>query len=371
MPFIAECPFCKGMVRSPDDADGWSISCPKCANSFTLVPMRDPPRPGQPRSVAPKPVETAAPAVPSPVADTAAELHAVPTREEAVPPLPRLPPVPVRTPVRRKTKPRRPSQLGLASFLLGSVALLLVQVPVAGVLTIPLSGLGLLLGLIALATFDPARGRIVLPVAGTAVCLPVLVGSLFWPTLLGLAPRLTEEKLAGESAKTAVVALGSHAGDAPVPAQEMEWVDASSGAVQRGDVRIRITAVTVGPVEFKSADAKKRRFSKEKVLSIQLRVSNVGAARRIEYRGWDGPNAPVLLDAAGKPVKGKAFPPDAVPLGRGHAAVLAPGKFVDDVFFFEAPPADGEYLRLELLAAALGSDGAVRFRIPKAMIAAR
>ena len=44
MPFIAECLFCKGKVRVPDSADGWSIECPRCGNSFTATPMCHPPK---------------------------------------------------------------------------------------------------------------------------------------------------------------------------------------------------------------------------------------------------------------------------------------------------------------------------------------
>ena len=87
---------------------------------------------------------------------------------------------------------------------------------------------------------------------GSTLCLLDLAFALL--VFLGGKPRTTDDKLPWETARQVVVPLGPKAGDVPpAPVDEFDWVDASRDAVQRGDVRVRVTAVTVGPLLYKNA----------------------------------------------------------------------------------------------------------------------
>src|SRR5206468_10341254 len=46
MPFIAACGYCRAKMRVPSRAEGSSVTCPRCGNAFTLVPMHHPPAEG-------------------------------------------------------------------------------------------------------------------------------------------------------------------------------------------------------------------------------------------------------------------------------------------------------------------------------------
>jgi hypothetical protein len=258
---------------------------------------------------------------------------------------------------------------GLLSFFVGSLAVLFATLPVLQTLLVPLSGLGLVLGLWGLATYRPQRGRRILPLLGTAVSLLGL-GYAGVNFVLSGGPR-TLSAAPAQTSPRAVVGMGPRAGDAPTPTGETDWVDASREALQMGDVRVRITSVTVGPVEFKSE--KQRRFSRERCLAIRFRVRNVGVERRFEYTSWAEPSEPpaaTLRDAQGKVYRIRSFGPDVV-LGHTAKGLVTPGKFVEDVLVFDPPARDVEFLRLELAATACGGKGKLLLQIPGSMIRPR
>jgi hypothetical protein len=74
-----------------------------------------------------------------------------------------------------------------------------------------------------------------------------------------------------------------------------------------------------------------------------------------------------LRDPSGKAYPRKTFPGAEV-AGQVHRASIYPGQFKDDLLVFEPPPADVEYLRLELPAANAGAAGLFRLTIPKSII---
>src|SRR5262249_54877147 len=147
MPFIARCPFCSTQVNAPDKAVGYSIPCPRCGSHFTLAPIQSIPAPAR--------------------AATAATAAIVPAPPPTVPhDGPRLPPAPA--PVFQQPEPTAPAPdwgpllldsptapgqrwvrlVGIAALFVGSLALLFASIPFLNWLTLPLSGLGLLLGLV-------------------------------------------------------------------------------------------------------------------------------------------------------------------------------------------------------------------------------
>jgi hypothetical protein len=155
--------------------------------------------------------------------------------------------------------------------------------------------------------------------------------------------------------------------------KESEWVDASKDAIQQGGVRVRIAGVAVKQVELKDANSHRR--SGERSLILRFRLSNAGADRLIKYQSW-GPSAradesrePKLTDDRGRQYRRRNTAPGWSVVGQVPAASLPLAKWVDDVLVFEPPPANVQYLRLELPCAAFGASGTLQLEIPRAMIA--
>lgn len=376
MPFIAECPFCSGKVRVPTSAEGQSAECPRCGDSFTLVPMLNPPREGSepPRPAGPRidpPSRStphrmpavAAPSTETSVPATAVDRPATPPRDTTpVPPRVLNPPRPRAVPPPRRRPAPGP---GLGAFVLGGLALALFALPATSLLAWPLAGLGLLLGVVGLSSWTTAEGKSLYPLVGTAVCLAAL-GMGAW----GLATRVPPRSDEPPRATTAVQATGA----APVPVEEGEWIDVRRGAVRLHDISVRVAGVRVGPPQFK--DTRRQRPSRERrpALFLTLTLMNLGMDRRAEYASWGLPPrqpeqaALVLRDDRGRTYPRRLYGPGQELAGQSQGGMLPPAKRMDDVLAFEPPPPDVAYLRLELPGSALGESGSLRLQIPAELI---
>ena len=84
--------------------------------------------------------------------------------------------------------PKAMSGLGLVAILLGVLACITCWIPILGLISLPLSGLGLLFGVVGCAvSIAGRRSGISLPLAGTVVCVVAIVLAL-WPVFfLGAA----------------------------------------------------------------------------------------------------------------------------------------------------------------------------------------
>ena len=163
------------------------------------------------------------------------------------------------------------------------------------------------------------------------------------------------------------MSLDRRSGEAPTLAQEGETVDSSKEAQQQGDLRIAITSVSINTAPLIPVAGKKPPM--DKFLIVQLRLSNVGVERKYDYSGWGqwgSDSAATLRDTKGKVLKLKRFEATWDVKGQVRSTSIMPGKSVDDVLIFEAPPLKDipARLRLELPAAAFGHEGNVIFEIP-------
>src|SRR5262249_4287815 len=120
--------------------------------------------------------------------------------------------------------------------------------------------------------------------------------------------------------------------------------------------------------------ANSKKPTSDKYLVINLRISNLGVARKIDYRTWREPGAKgettavKLSDNSRKGYRVAELPAD-VDLGTSvQQASMPPAKPLEDILVFEAPPKSIEYLHLELPASAFGASGKLRFEIPRRMI---
>jgi hypothetical protein len=262
--------------------------------------------------------------------------------------------------------PSLPNYPALASFLLGSVAFLSAAIFHMGIVTFALGLVGLLLGPVALLLAPVHRKGFILPGAGIAVSLAAMLVAAFAPHWLGLSPLWLRLKPAKGDA---VISLSGEGGLRRVAEGETPWANAQQDALVHGDIRLRVSSANVGTVPFDPVPGKQP--PGDRCLVIGLRVTNAGVARKISFTGWGDAQAkdkPVLRDNKGKTYATKAFGPGWSVKGRVASASIPPGKTLDTVLVFEAPPAGIEYLRLELPASALGTDGWLRMEISKQMI---
>ena len=366
MSFAAECPFCQILLQNvPRQYAGRSMKCPRCRSYFTLSPLLGPPQRKMvvdAAAVAPLPsvVGTAGDDPPAAMAeeipDEFPDGAAAAIVDKAAPP---------------STRPKRPVNVpGALSFFCGSLALLALSVPWADGWVVPLSGLGAVLGVVALlwAAWKPCGKR--LTALGLGVSLPALLVSSLWPVGHPVPPKVAA---APAASPPLVVHMGQRTGRALVP-REGEWADASKDVAQQGDVRVRVQSAEVKRVEL--GQAKGPRQTSEKYLLIRLRLSNAGTVRIIDYTGWgvttpEPDTAARLTDSQGKAYRPRVFAPAQKVSGQVRQAAFAPGKWVEDLLVFEAPPLDIKFVHLELPCAACGGKGSLNLEIPRRMIQLR
>ena len=383
MAFTAECPFCHIQLRNvPHDRAGASTECPRCHSLFTLAPLlgirpaaRSKAVPSVPAAASTLPefswgTQTVSPSVRTPLPPTAS----LPAPSLKLTPRSALPLPANETDFGPPPDRGEKSLLGIGAFFLGSAALLAASIPPLGMLTLPASGVGVVLGIAGLfRRLSKRGGGVGWPAAGLAVSLSVCIVAGLWPTVLGLAPRGTGAGLPVNERLT-LVPLMNRTGSAARSATEADWVDASQNAVHKSDLRLVVTSVTVKPVEYKDARGKQA-ATREKYLVIGLRLSNVGINHTIDYASWGetgqagGERSPRLQDNFGRTYSLKTFEPGTEVAGRLRRATIGPLKAVQDVLIFEPPAAGIDSLRLELPCSVFGAADKFRLIIPGRWVA--
>jgi len=164
-------------------------------------------------------------------------------------------------------------------------------------------------------------------------------------------------------------------GSKPREAAESDWVDASTGAIQLGDVWVRVTSAAIEQVGLESQG--QRTLSPEKYLVIRLQLANNGFTRKVDYQTWgptrSGPSKHrvALTDQNGRTLRQAGFPAQFEVVGAITGGSMFPGKSIDDFLIYEIPSNRFDFLHLDLDASAFGSEGHLQFLIPKSMIKTR
>ncbi|MCC7407449.1 MAG: hypothetical protein IT442_05220 [Phycisphaeraceae bacterium] len=294
--------------------------------------------------------------------------------------------------------PRRGSSLGVASIVLGALAFLICWIPLLGALGIPLSGLGLLLGMLGLiiALFHRGSG-VGFCVAGMAICglslfLAVTVTKAVVTSIQEVSNSTRQQAIEDQSTHQEVVpgkapathpsapspepvvpAPSTPSPTTPTAEPEVTWAPATS-PVRQGDVQVRVVSVRVDKVALQSPFSEGGSLTKESLLAITLELTNVSQNRKLDYHTWAGADFTVerdyatLQDNFGNTYRRIGFGLTTQPIGRTEQASLYPGKAQTDVLVFEEPVAGVEYLNLELPAANFGGTGMIRLRVPASMI---
>lgn len=271
-------------------------------------------------------------------------------------------------PVINVAMPRRGNSLGVASLVLGVLAFLICWIPLINLLGVPLSGLGLLLGVIGIIVALTRRGSgIGFPIAGSAVCALALAVAVGMTTAI-VSGGLRQARTAVRESKT------NQSSGSPVPHEKsgLQWAMAS-GPVTQGDIQVQIKAVRVGKVPLKERFSDDATQSKDELLAVEIEVTNLSTTKKVDYRTWGGDSTSILNHTVLKDNHDNRY--RVIDFGFGSSVVgaieseaLYPGKTVQDVLVFEKPVADLDYLNLELPASQFRGEGMLRIRIPASMI---
>jgi hypothetical protein len=152
------------------------------------------------------------------------------------------------------------------------------------------------------------------------------------------------------------------------PSASTDGVDASRFAVQRHGLRVRVTAVTVGPVPLDGGTAA---FSKDRYLTVDLSFQHLGQGDAITVHPWGSTGVKAVrnprLTAGDKAVGPAADLGLAASRGRltRQVTLTAGGAMTMRIVFPDTPAGP---LTLDLPAEAWGQTGAFRFRIPPEMV---
>ena len=367
MPIIAVCPFCRtGRVRAPESAIGEAALCPKCDTTFTVFDSGESEAVARQRLSGRPTVPSPRPA-PRPEVPAAHEAPTAPVETTAVVDVPPPAPKPVSRPAvaEPEAEPTDPVRVAtVVAFVLAGVGLLVSHLPYGRFGTVAVCTIGALL---AAACWLAAR-KPKYPAVATGLNAAVLLVALVLPGWLGLD---SWRPVPVDRESQTVQAFGPDG----LSAVQDEWIPADR-AWQLEDVRVRVSEVSLGQIEL-VGPAGQRKWSRKRYLQVRVRVSNVGVARMIEFRGWD-PNppkdtpGPKLTDADGKALTPATFDPGWKPAaGRPDPVPLLPARGADQTFVFEAPAGPPGRLRLELPGAAFGLDQPAKFQIAPSQINTR
>ncbi len=291
--------------------------------------------------------------------------------------------------------PKRTSSLGVVSLILGIVALLFCWVPILGLLSLPLSILGVLLAGIGLLVALTRRGAgIGWPIGGGVVSGLALVVALIQVVFIGGAIEAIDQtaeainqdiEVANQTRQEIVLADGSTESSDSGQADEAHQVAQSDGhqwasaqnAVRQDDIQLRITDVYLGKVPLVSGYDDQETTSENDLLSIGVELVNLSESKKIEYRSWQvrdisfARDYATLRDNFGNNYKRITFGYSAEIVNHTSSDSIYPGKSLSDVLVFELPIDAVGYLDLELPAKNFGGEGMLRLRIPASMIGSR
>ncbi len=292
--------------------------------------------------------------------------------------------------------PRRGSSLGIAALVLGVLAFLFCWVPLLGAITLPLSGLGALLGIIGIIIALTRKGAgIGFPIAGTAVSVLALVIALVMTSAMvagmgAVGEAMSEASRERDATNQELVdgrttAPRSETGRVaparrgrvrrpPAPTQP-EWAMADT-PVKQGDVQIHVARARVDYVRVNdpTSMSKEPSRSNNPQLMITVKLSNLSRTKKLDYRTWAGASMSFERDFAtvednfGNSYKRVNFGFLSTPVGRTESSSMFPKKTITDVLIFEPPIDAAEHLDLELPAKNFGGTGMIRIRIPMAMV---
>ncbi len=362
MPFIATCTYCRSSkFRVPFKKRGTFGHCPKCGREFLFVPESGVDVPLMKYNELPFDetekfdLDGALTEPAQAIADRDPNSEKPEQNPQSIPeqssdvvsvPIPSIPPS-----VRKITPDEIPLRFALVAVSLFGLAMFLTLVPYGRLIALPILLAGLVCAVFGWLGLDRHRWLSTTGLVSNALGLFVLV---LLPGLLGLSDWVPEPD--PEQVPQNAVAVGRD-GYTMRPAN---WVNAAQAVWQIQDVRVSVNRVTI---EAFDPNAKKADRSKDRVVRIQLSLSNTGVARAIELQSWHlPPEREVRLTAGGTTLTMR--PSNFI------QQLVLPQQSQEQTLVFSAPETLQE-LRLELPASAFGGGDPIRFLIPQSLIVNR
>lgn len=411
---IAICPYCRsGGVRAAANAIGANATCPKCKNSFTVLPEKNLPEwaananpnvnsfsaptgersklAEETRSTAhmpdvtePSPVLPAeksrktketkekpkeekpetgggnrVPSTETPKSDAESKPKPEPTGVAAATVTPPTTSVASSVAEESDDEPTAPRDMGMVFALLALIlvgpAALVSQLPYGRFIALPFLAVGLIGGLLSLG----AEGKARLAGAGAAFMhFVLLIMVLFLPSWLALDPwrgPVVEEPKGPQAVE--------HGTNKLAPVTPNDWLDAGKYSWQFRDARVTVKSA-VGPVELNGPKGEKR-TTKTRYLYLTLQVQNVGFDREIPLSGWAAGQSAEgvrVTDAEGKQLELAKFDEGWSMEARKPSGRAMPGHVSETLLIFTAPPAKTDFVRVQLSGTALGVQDEIKFR---------
>ncbi|HMN97447.1 MAG TPA: hypothetical protein PKC43_06175 [Phycisphaerales bacterium] len=256
------------------------------------------------------------------------------------------------------------SSMGIASVILGLVALLICWIPFVSIIGAIFAGLGLLLAIIGVLAAVFRRGRgIGFALGGGALCVVSLSISLV--TSVGLAAAVSGVPSALEQARSRAheaSVQGPAASSGPTVVDWQAWADVD-------DVRIRLVDAYVGTRNFDQFG--RAMTTTSDAVWIKMEIENPSTNKRAPFVSWRDRGLFGRADVVDE--HGNRYTvytlTGGVPDGGISAESIYPGQTVADWFACELPVDAATELRVRPLRN--GNPIGIEFRVPDHALAAR
>jgi len=366
------CPQCGKQLKVKDEAAGKKGKCPTCGATI-LIPASDA---GTLSDYTDAPMEAPPPKAPFDRKNrNQSSAGKSPQRDSG--PASSIPTINVNL-------QKRTSSLGVVSLILGVTAFLICWIPFIGMLSIPLSGLGLLLAVIGVCLAVARHGAgIGWPVGGGVVSgIALMVAFAQVAVISGAADAIQKSADNSNRTKQEIISPDGSGNAQSISrnnqtmANETEWASAQN-AVRQGDMQIQVVHVLTGKIPLRSNFDGTAEESDNDLLTIHIELKNISSTKKIGYQTWQGKDLSFTRDYAtlqdnfGNGYKRVTFGFSTTLVGQTDVDSIYPGQKISDIIVFELPVGTIKYLNLELPASNFGGEGMIRLRIPVAMIRSR
>jgi len=405
------CPHCAKAIAVKPELAGRRGKCPGCGQTIQIPAEGSAalavPSAKQPEPVPPKPAVPAEIPVSPPPSHDMPHVFVPAHPVQVHPPSTHASTTTIHTPTTavqvNVSQSNAAHSLGISSLVIGILSFFICWIPIIGM---PLSGLGLLLGVGGLVMALTRRGSgIGYSIAGSAVNFMGLgLGFVFITVISGMfhaadtaMNELSKQKTqpqatpvlpndnAGSLPSKNPLSAGGNAGEndvtsapsvAPPSASkppEPAWTNMST-PLQLGNVRVQIRKVTVGKVPLFQQIGDRNTESQDDLLTVWIEITNTSEKKKIDYSGWMSDFASLrdidaeLTDDSDNRYRSSRFSGLLKVRDTETNTSIYPGKSIQDAVVFE-PPIDGaKYLHLKLSAKGCGEKGEFRFEIPSESI---
>lgn len=256
------------------------------------------------------------------------------------------------------------SSMAKASIYLGIGSFVISWIPFVGTLSIPLSGLGLIMAMVGVLVIALGKAKgMGFAIAGLAICGISL--AIAWTMTKAITTGFDAVNEAKYGTNQEVVGEGDKV-------ETKDEFASAKNAIKQGDIQLEIVSAKVEFPRFKSFASTKYRKDDEKKLLIKVKITNLSNNKKLGYNTWsDGYNfnrKARLTDNFGNAYALMVSSGMLDYEGYTKEDNIYPKKSITELVMFEVPVDTIEHLNLELPATNVSGSGYFRIRIPKDMV---